>query len=397
MTSQKTSPVISTNQLTNSKLIRFLTTLKRLRFNGKLVLTDPNQSKWIFYLYQGSLLYATGGDHPARRWRRNLQVHSPEISGNSSPGDLGGSEVAKSTISWEYQQLYLSVTQQKITQKQAAKIIHAILAEVLFDVIQSTDVNHEIQADNNLSRPIVLIDVEKAIAEVEILWQAWENANLSNYSPNKAPIIKQPNELRKHKSAEVYQTLTKLLDGENTLRDIAIQMKRDIVEITRSLLPYIQLQWLDLISIPDLPVSVGEGIPGGVPPTPDIIKPLIACVDDNLLVCHTMEKLITGAGYRFVGINDAVRAIAILLSRKPDLIFLDLVMPNANGYEICEQLRKISYFHRTPILILTGKDGHADRLRAKFVGASGFLSKPLNHDLLLEVIYRHLEKKVTSQ
>ncbi len=123
---------------------------------------------------------------------------------------------------------------------------------------------------------------------------------------------------------------------------------------------------------------------------------MIASIDDNLLVCHTIEKLITGAGYRFFSINDPLRAIAILLSRKPDLIFFDLVMPNANSYEICEQLRKISYFHRTPILILTGKDGHTDRLRAKFIGASCFSSKPINNDIILEVIHRHLEKKLIS-
>ena len=52
-----------------------------------------------------------------------------------------------------------------------------------------------------------------------------------------------------------------------------------------------------------------------------------------------------------------LRAIAMLLSRKPDLIFLDLVMPDTNGYEICGQLRKLTYFRQTPIIILTGNDG----------------------------------------
>ena len=47
-----------------------------------------------------------------------------------------------------------------------------------------------------------------------------------------------------------------------------------------------------------------------------------------------MEQLLTSVGYRFLEIEDDLRAIGILLARKPDLIFLDLVMPNTNGYEI---------------------------------------------------------------
>jgi chemotaxis family two-component system response regulator PixG len=79
-----------------------------------------------------------------------------------------------------------------------------------------------------------------------------------------------------------------------------------------------------------------------------------------------------------------------LLSRKPDLIFLDLVMPNTNGYEICSQLRKVSAFRITPIIILTGNDGIIDRVRAKIVGASDFLSKPVDAETVLAVTSKHL-------
>jgi len=103
-----------------------------------------------------------------------------------------------------------------------------------------------------------------------------------------------------------------------------------------------------------------------------------------------MEKILTTANYQFVGVNDPLRAIAILLARKPDLIFLDLVMPNANGYEICGQLRKLSIFKQTPIVILTGNDGIVDRVRAKMVGSTDFLSKPVNPDTVLQTIKKHL-------
>jgi two-component system, chemotaxis family, response regulator PixG len=96
-------------------------------------------------------------------------------------------------------------------------------------------------------------------------------------------------------------------------------------------------------------------------------------------------------------VQDSMRAIATLLSRKPELIFLDLVMPNTNGYEICSQLRKVSAFRDTPIVILTGNDGIIDRVRAKVVGASDFLSKPVDAATVLEVTNRYLQQAQATE
>jgi chemotaxis family two-component system response regulator PixG len=109
-----------------------------------------------------------------------------------------------------------------------------------------------------------------------------------------------------------------------------------------------------------------------------------------------MEALLVAAGYQFVGVNDALRAFSILLTRKPDLVFLDLVMPNTNGYEICSKLRKLPSFQNTPIVILTGNDGIVDRVRAKLVGASDFLSKPVDAETVLGVIRKHLRQESIS-
>jgi len=170
-----------------------------------------------------------------------------------------------------------------------------------------------------------------------------------------------------------------------------VQMKRQAVEVTRSLLPFIQLGVIELIEIPDLAAPVSPAIPLA-PPAQAVQGPLIACVDDSPLVCQTMEQILTGAGYQFVAVQDSLRAIATLLSRKPALIFLDLVMPNTNGYEICSQLRKVSAFRDTPIIILTGNDGIIDRVRAKVVGSSDFLSKPVDAETLLSTLRKHLIK-----
>jgi chemotaxis family two-component system response regulator PixG len=171
-------------------------------------------------------------------------------------------------------------------------------------------------------------------------------------------------------------------------------MKRDVLQVSRSLLPYIQAGWIELVSIPDLAAPFNAAVPKQ--PTTKVAPAgsLVACVDDSPLVCQTMEALLTAAGYQFVGVENGLRAIATMLTRKPDVIFLDLVMPNTNGYEICAQLRKLPSFKQTPIIILTGNDGIVDRVRAKLVGASDFLSKPVDGGKVLSVIRKYLEQGV---
>jgi chemotaxis family two-component system response regulator PixG len=103
-----------------------------------------------------------------------------------------------------------------------------------------------------------------------------------------------------------------------------------------------------------------------------------------------MSRILTQAGYRFINIQDPVKALPILLEHKPALIFLDLIMPITNGYEICGQIRRTSVFKDTPVIILTSNDGIVDRVRAKMVGSSGFLAKPIESEKVLKVLQRHL-------
>jgi chemotaxis family two-component system response regulator PixG len=395
-TTQKTPPLASVSLFTAGKQIQFLETLKRLRFSGQLVFTSSKEEQWVLYLHQGHITYATGGTHPVRRWQRNLKAHCPQILANPSTlqRDLLGFKASAATLSWEYHLLNLWVGQRKITSEQAVNMIRSAIAEVLFDLAHAMRVIHQINPDNSLSTPLVLVDVHEALTEVQQLRQVWRNAILAEYSPNSAPVIKQPEELCKRTSIPVYQALINLLNGQRTLRDLAVQMKQDIVQVTRSLVPYIRLGLVELINIPDLPSPVDTLVPE-TPFTPTEPRgSLVACVDDSPLIRQTMESLLVAAGYQFLGVDDAMRAFGILLARKPDLIFLDLVMPNANGYEICAKLRKLACFRNTPIVILTGNDGMVDRVKAKLVGASDFLSKPIDAGIVLGVLRKHLKQGV---
>lgn len=372
----------------NNTLANQFAALKNAKFTGRLLIHSSEQ-EWKIYLCHGQILYATGGIHPVRRWQRNLFVCCPQIQGNQL--NLPSAEFASSA--WEYLLLGLWLKQKQISQEQVTQMIRDSVTEVLFDIMQAGEKRYQAQPENSLPLQLLLIDVEQAFTTAQNLWQSWQAANLTHISPNNSPMLKRPELLQQQTSTLTYQKLSALLDGQCTLRDLAVQMKRLVCDITPSLLTYIQAGIVELVDIPDLPEPKFSALPA-TPIQSALLKPVIACIDDSPIICQTLEYIITQAGYQCLAIQDPLRAISTLLSSKPDLIFLDLVMPNVNGYEICTSLRKLSAFHDTPIVILSGNI--IDRVRARVVGASDCLDKPVNSEAVLKLISKYLSPMLSG-
>jgi chemotaxis family two-component system response regulator PixG len=104
-----------------------------------------------------------------------------------------------------------------------------------------------------------------------------------------------------------------------------------------------------------------------------------------------MQRILEPLGFEVMVITEPLQSVSILLKRKPDLIFLDLIMPNTNGYELCTFLRKTTTFQEVPIVILTGRDGMIDRVRAKMAGSSDFLSKPPDSLKVVQMLRKFLK------
>jgi two-component system, chemotaxis family, response regulator PixG len=384
------------------KHIVFLKNLGKLHFSGQLIWTTPAQQQWHFYLQHGELLYVTGGAHSTRRWRRQLMVHCPHMPLDRMSWQIHLSRGKATThpISWDYTLLNLWVAAGKVTPEQAARLVHASLIEALFDVAQADDVTHQIKPQSFGLESVPTLTPGEAVLKVQSLWRTWSLAGLTQISPNDAPLLKRPEELKRQDTSLLSPDLLTLMNGQSTLRDLAVKTQQNLVSLASSIAPLKQLGWVDLMAIADLPAPVRHNQVSQATPqkaAPEAApKALIACVDDSFLIRHKMKELLTSAGYRFLGIDDALRSIGILLSNKPDLIFLDLMMPKVNGYEICEKLRKLSCFRDTPIVILTGSDGFSNRLRSDFAGASDFLSKPLNAEVVLGAIHKHLGQGSTK-
>jgi chemotaxis family two-component system response regulator PixG len=237
----------------NSKI----TALKLERFSGKLLLKDSLGQKWVIYLFLGRILYATGGIHPVRRWRRNLKLYCNGIEPEQLQllTNIYSSSTETINIYWEYELLYSWVEQREINREQAVQIIGSIVAEVLFDVTQAMQITYQVEPENSSHSQLVLLDAEQVITEVKRVWQTWQEAKIADRSPNRAPVIKQPEQLQQ-KSSFSLPNPNKTTRWTAYSARFSYKMKRDVVEVTCSLIPYIQAGLVELIDIPDLAAPI---------------------------------------------------------------------------------------------------------------------------------------------
>ncbi len=370
---------------------RTLASISQQRSTGELTLTQ-NEHSWRLYFFQGRLIYATGTLHRVRRWYRATKRHCPKFQ--STPIVHGEP--------WEYQLLSQSVTQGHINVAQAQEVIRMSLEEVLFAWIGDLTLRSEWSSaqrfsfKNNAALSLLLssTQIEGVLQESQKLWKHWKHLELESLNPYTAPTLQPSFRLDSDSAPPTLVNLSPFLTGRYTLWDIACSVRRPVTTVTQFLLPWVQRGAISLEEIPDLPNPVRQ------PPTspaPAVLSgPLIACIDDSPTVSEYLANILEPAGYRVLKIQDPLAGMAILSKYKPALIVMDLVMPTANGYDVCSFLRKTAIFQNTPIIILTSQGSLVDRTRAKLAGASDFLTKPPDPQALLSLIRAHLQSVMSA-
>jgi two-component system, chemotaxis family, response regulator PixG len=384
--------------LTLDQLATQLSEIKHKHFSGQIGLKSSLGQEWCLYVYLGRILYATGGGHSIRRWVRNSTIAGVDVS---AAEDLKVRIEALTNISalnptelsscWEYYLLVNWAKQGRMTRDALIKHIQSTIIEVLFDIVQVAEVSCEPIERVQLSPQLTLIDIDRAFGIAVQQQQQWHQAGLINILPDRAIEIVDPLAFQQLVSPSAYPTLQFVLNGENSIREIATKARKSPLVIAQSFLKHLESGNLKLVDLPDFisPIDQDKYQFG-------FNAPLIVCIDDSPFVCDRLEQIFKQKGYQFISVMDSLKAIPIIIAKKPQLIFLDLVMPNANGYEICSRLRKIRNFQDIPIVILTGNDGVIDRVRAKVVGATDFLTKPVQSELVLEIASRYLNPVLVS-
>ncbi|MGK7955098.1 MAG: response regulator [Crocosphaera sp.] len=115
-------------------------------------------------------------------------------------------------------------------------------------------------------------------------------------------------------------------------------------------------------------------------------SPIIACVDDSHTVQKHIQKMLEIMGYRTLSLTDSTSCLTTLEKYDIKLILMDINMPEVNGYELFNILKKSNKLKNVPIVILTGRDKLIDKLRAKMLGVDYYLTKPCQPKELFTVV-----------
>lgn len=124
----------------------------------------------------------------------------------------------------------------------------------------------------------------------------------------------------------------------------------------------------------------------------DLIMTKILIIDDDYMATTLIEKVLSGQGFETLAINDSTQAIHSALTYVPDLIVLDLMMPDPDGFKVCRMLREYPRFTFTPVIIVTALDDTDSKVVAFGAGADDYLTKPFRVEDLIERVKELLDR-----
>ncbi|MEB3224230.1 MAG: response regulator [Synechococcus sp.] len=395
MTDAHLPPEIPIRNFDAAKQTALFQTLKKPQFTGRLVLKDPRSQQWSFFMYFGRLVYATGGTHAVRRWRRHLTAQMPHIAANTQLLQQSLASIKAETIHlhWEYHLIQAWHLQQRITREQIRRLVEAIATEIFFEVSQSTQITYEFHPLVEQEEPLILMDSAQSILQAWRLFEQWNTLEIAHLSPQLAPVISQPELLESCSSAANYRLLTNLVTGRRTFWDLSIRLKQDVPQVARILLPYMKLGFVDVQVLDDLPAPVADvestAAAATVPHSDN--GPLIACLSLDTQQHQQLKASLQQHHYRYLVIADLTKALPTLLMEKPNLILLDLELDGTtSGLDFCTQLKKLTLFRQTPVLIFTDSQRLLDRVKGRLSGATDFLHKTSDPEELIQSLDKYL-------
>jgi twitching motility two-component system response regulator PilG len=118
----------------------------------------------------------------------------------------------------------------------------------------------------------------------------------------------------------------------------------------------------------------------------------VMVIDDSKTIRRTAETLLKKEGCEVITATDGFEALAKIADHHPDIIFVDIMMPRLDGYQTCALIKHNQTFKKTPVIMLSSKDGLFDRARGRIVGSEQYLTKPFTKDELLGAIRNHVHK-----
>lgn len=343
---------------------------------------SPKEQSWFVFFLNGQIVYATDGDSSLSRLRDYLRRYRLETSLDR----IAASSLVERNAP-EYTYLWVLLENHILTPSQGRSIIQSIVHETLFDLLGLHQGSFIFDRSSALSPQLTTLKISYLVTKIMQQVQEWKQLHPHIQSPNQCLAIADYDRLRQVLPTATFNYLKCWLDGKTSLRQLARYLNRDILTVGRAMYPFAKQGWIQMLNrfIATTPTPIGD-----LQLLSAAKMPRIVCIDDAIAICEVIESILKPQGYEVVSCSNPLQAFSLIFQFKPDLIFCDIAMPELDGYELCAMLRHSSKFRQTPIVMLTGKEQFIDRVKAKMLGATDYLTKPFTDCELLMLVEKHL-------
>jgi twitching motility two-component system response regulator PilG len=341
---------------------------------------------WLVFFLHGEIIYAADTDTSLSRLKDYLRRYGVETNLNQ----LTVPAIAAINAP-EYGYLWALLENHVLTPAQGRSIIQSMVHETLFDLLSLHQGAFIFELSPPLSPQLMTLEIGPLMAKIMKQVQEWNQLQPHVLSLDQCPVIAEVEGLREALSEPTFHALDRYADGQTSIRQIARYLGRDSLTVARAIYPYIQKGMIQLNDANRQEAASGARLPRReFSRWRELKVPRIVCIDDGLTVRETVEYILNQHGYEATAIGNPLKALSLVFQLKPDLILCDIAMPELDGYEICAMLRKSTAFRQIPIVMLTGKDGFIDRVRARMVGATDYLTKPFGAEELLMLVEKYV-------
>lgn len=342
---------------------------------------ESKPQSWFVFFLNGQIVYCQAGESSLSRIDDYLRHYRVEQRLNKTQ-----LATLESMNSPEYGYIWSLLEQNIITPKVARNIIHGLVHETLFDLLSLHQGSFIFDLGAALVPQLTNLEITVLVTKITKQVQEWKQLYPHIQSPEQLLVLADTTRLNDALLASTVNKLQHWADGKTTLRQLARYLNRDILTVAKAIYPYVQQGWLQLI------YSVASGANNQPPNWQQIDqhKGRVVCIEDAIAICEIVESILKPQGYEAISITKPLEALSLVFQLKPDLILCDIAMPELDGYEICSMLRHSTAFRLVPIIMLTGKEGFIDRVRARMVGATDYLTKPFADTELLMLVEKYI-------
>ncbi|MGL5795169.1 MAG: response regulator [Waterburya sp.] len=395
--------------------LQVLTAKSQEHWSGCMEIKEPKDASvsWHIYLLQGKIQYVC--TTIGQQTRLNYLWQKYKLGSNCPELDID------SKIS-EYSQLCQWLLDKQLAEPNIKKLLFMFALEGLTHVLSIDQTNIEFKPAKRINKSLVCFEFTKYYEQIKEQIEAWHEVRSYLFSPLSRLYLDQKNALKFYKiwkelytdpelapltKSQQLSSFVSLFVAKNNLYEIATKTQVDTYFLSKNLKQSLENQLIDLL--PSAEVNLKHKTNSFTTPNnnPDSTSQqlsdsnqnssptLIVCIDDSKTVQTQVKMTLEAAGYQVLGIVEPTMALKELSQHQPKVIFLDINMPNINGYDLCSLLRKSQKFKEIPIVMLTGRDGMIDRVRAKLVGATDYLTKPCDPNKLIQLA-KVLEKSTIT-